>query len=498
MIEQRSCKVVSLDTDYDTATELAARIRRGDVSPVALVDSCLERIENRNDELNAFVTVLEDEARERAQEAEQAVEAGEELGPMHGVPIAVKDLFDFKAGVRNTMGSKPFEEFVPDESATYVERLEEAGAIIVGKTNTPEFGHKGTTDNRVIGPTSTPFDLDRNAGGSSGGSAAAVADGLVPIAQGSDGGGSVRIPASFCGVYGFKASYGRVAQATRPDAFLSHTPTIHAGPLTRTVEDAALMLEVMTGPHPRDPLSMPDDDPDYRDAVRRGIENFKIAYSPTFEIFPVDDRVRAVVAEAVSAFEEAGATVEETELGIEHSQQELADLWIREIGMLYHSAVEGFKDEGINLLGEHRDDLSPEFAEMLEETRDLSVIEYKRDEHVRTEVYDAIQDVFVEYDLLVTPTLAVPPVENENDPETQTIGPTEVNGEPIDPLIGWCLTYPINFTGHPAASIPAGLTDDGLPVGLQLVGDRFADTDVLAASGAFERVRPWHDTYPPR
>ena len=489
---------MSLDTDYDTATELAARIRRGDVSPVALVDSCLERIENRNDELNAFVTVLEDEARERAQEAEQAVEAGEELGPMHGVPIAVKDLFDFKAGVRNTMGSKPFEEFVPDESATYVERLEEAGAIIVGKTNTPEFGHKGTTDNRVIGPTSTPFDLDRNAGGSSGGSAAAVADGLVPIAQGSDGGGSVRIPASFCGVYGFKASYGRVAQATRPDAFLSHTPTIHAGPLTRTVEDAALMLEVMTGPHPRDPLSMPDDDPDYRDAVRRGIEDLDIAYSPTFEIFPVDDRVRAVVAEAVSAFEETGAAVEEVDLGIEHSQQELADLWIREIGMLYHSAVEGFKDEGINLLGEHRDDLSPEFAEMLEDTRDLSVIEYKRDEHVRTEVYDAIQDVFVEYDLLVTPTLAVPPVENENDPETQTIGPTEINGEPIDPLIGWCLTYPINFTGHPAASIPAGLTDEGLPVGLQLVGDRFADTDVLAASGAFERVRPWHDTYPPR
>jgi len=489
---------VSLDTDYDTATELAARIRRGDVSPVALVDSCLERIENRNDELNAFVTVLEDEARERAQEAEQAVEAGEELGPMHGVPIAVKDLFDFKAGVRNTMGSKPFEEFVPDESATYVERLEEAGAIIVGKTNTPEFGHKGTTDNRVIGPTSTPFDLDRNAGGSSGGSAAAVADGLVPIAQGSDGGGSVRIPASFCGVYGFKASYGRVAQAIRPDAFLSHTPTIHAGPLTRSVEDAALMLEVMTGPHPRDPLSMPDDDPDYRDAVRRGIEDLDIAYSPTFEIFPVDDRVRTVVDEAVSAFEETGAAVEEVDLGIEHSQQELADLWIREIGMLYHSAVEGFKDEGINLLGEHRDDLSPEFAEMLEDTRDLSVIEYKRDEHVRTEVYDAIQDVFVEYDLLVTPTLAVPPVENENDPETQTIGPTEVNGEPIDPLIGWCLTYPINFTGHPAASIPAGLTEGGLPIGLQLVGDRFADTDVLAASGAFERVRPWHDIYPPR
>ncbi len=482
----------------ESATEMAARIRRGDLSPVTAVEECLDRIEERDDDLNAFVTVLGEEARQRAREAEAAVESGEELGPLHGVPIAVKDLFDFKAGVRNTMGSKPFEEFVPDDSATYVERLEEAGAIVLGKTNTPEFGHKGTTDNRIQGPTSTPFDLDRNAGGSSGGSAAAVADGIVPIAQGSDGGGSVRIPASFCGVYGFKASYGRVAQATRPDAFLSHTPTIHAGPITRTVDDAALMLDVMAGPHPRDPLSVPDDDPDYRGAVRQGIDDFDVAYSPAFDVFPVDDRVRDVVDDAVDAFEAAGATVETVDLGIDHDQQELADLWIRQVGTLYHSAVEGFKDEGLDLLGDHRDELCPEFAELLEDTQDLSVVEYKRDEHLRTEVYDAIQDVFIDYDILVTPTLAVPPVENEYDPDTQTVGPTEINGEPVDPLIGWCLTYPINFTGHPAASVPAGLTDDGLPVGLQIVGDRFADTDVLAASGAFERVRPWHDTYPPR
>lgn len=486
------------DIAYTSATELAARIRRGDVSPVTAVDACLERLEKRDDDLNAFITVLDEDARERAREAEKAVEAGEELGPLHGVPIAVKDLFDFKAGVRNTIGSKPFEEFIPEQSATYVNRLEEAGAIVIGKTNTPEFGHKGTTDNKIIGPTSTPFALDRNAGGSSGGSAAAVADGIVPIAQGSDGGGSVRIPASFCGVYGFKASYGRVAQAIRPDAFLSHTPTIHAGPITRTVEDAAVMLDVMTGPHPRDPLSMPDENPDYQGAVRRGVADVEIAYSSTFDIFPVDDRVRAVIDDAVDAFEDAGATVTDVEIGIESSQQELADLWLREIAMLYHSAVEGFKDEGIDLLGDHRDDLSPEFAQLLEDTRDLSVIEYKRDEHVRTAVYDAIQDVFIDHDLLVTPTLAVPPVENEEDPDRQTVGPTEINGESVDPLIGWCLTYPTNFTGHPSASIPAGMTDDGLPVGLQIIGDRFAETDVLAASGAFERVRPWHDSYPPR
>ncbi|WP_372911078.1 amidase [Salinigranum sp.] len=485
---------------YTSAAVLASRIRRGDLSPVAVVDACLERIDARNEDTNAFVTVLEEEARERAKEAEAAVRRGEELGPLHGVPIAIKDLFDFKAGVRNTMGSVPFAEFVPEESATYVRRLEDAGAIVLGKTNTPEMGHKGTTDNRLFGPTSTPFDLDRNAGGSSGGSAAAVADGLVPIAQGSDGGGSVRIPAAWSGVYGFKATYGRVAQAIRPDAFLSHTPTIHAGPLTRTVEDAALMLDVMTGPDPRDPLSVPEDPHDFRGAVRRGVEGMDVAYSPDFDVFPVDERVRRVVDDAVTAFETAGATVEEVSLGLTHDQFELAELWIREIGMLYHSAVEGFKAEGLDLLGDHRDELTPEFAELLEETRDQSVVGYKRDEHLRTEVYDALQDVFTveEYDLLVTPTLAVPPVENDDGGTGQTVGPSEVDGEPVDPLIGWCLTYPINFTGHPAASIPAGFTDDGLPVGLQLVGDRFDDETVFAASGAFERVRPWHDAYPPR
>jgi len=479
-----------------SATELAARIRRGDLSPVSAVEDCLERIEDRDGELNAFVTVLEEPALERAREAERAVEAGEDLGPLHGVPIALKDLFDFKAGVRNTIGSTPFAEFVPESSATYVERLEAAGAIVVGKTNVPEFGHKGTTDNRLCGATSTPFDLDRNAGGSSGGSAAAVADGLVPVAQGSDAGGSIRIPAACCGVYGFMPSYGRVAQAIRPDAFDTHTPTIHAGPITRTVEDAALLLEVMTGPHPRDPMSVPDEDPDYRGAVRRGIEGFRVAYSPHFEVFPVDGRVGAVVDDAVEAFEEAGATVETVELDIEYSHRDLAELWTREVGISYQSTLEGFEEAGYDLLEDHREALCPDFVELLEETRDLTALRYKRDEHVRTEVFDAIQDVFADYDLLVTPTVAVPPVENSE--EGQTVGPSEIDGEPVDPLIGWCLTYPLNFTGHPAASVPAGLTDDGLPVGLQVVGDRFADTDVLAASGAFERVRPWADTLPPR
>jgi amidase/aspartyl-tRNA(Asn)/glutamyl-tRNA(Gln) amidotransferase subunit A len=487
---------MSFDITDHSAAGLASDIRRGVVSPVDAVEAAIDRIDAYNDDLNAVVTRLDDEARERAREAEHAVQRGESLGPLHGVPIVIKDLFDFKAGVRNTIGSKPFADFVPEETAPYVQRLEDAGAIILGKTNTPEFGHKGTTDNQLFGPTANPFDLDRNPGGSSGGSAAAVAAGLVPAAQGTDGGGSVRIPAAWCGLVGFKPTFGRVPMVSRPDGFFNHTPFIHSGALARTTEDAALLVDVMSGPHPRDPLSVPDDGTDFLGAVRRGIEGMQVGYNPNFDVFPVDPRVRDVVDDAVGALEDAGATVERVDLGVEQSHEELTDLWIRQIGSLYHSAVEGFKDDGLDLLGGHREEMSPEFVEMLDETRDQTMIGMKRDDHARTALFDTLQDAFVEYDLLVTPTLAVPPVENAGPGEGETLGPSKVDGEAVDPLIGWCLTHPINATGHPAASVPAGLTDAGLPVGMQVISRRFADDDVFAAAGAVERVRQWHDDYP--
>jgi Asp-tRNA(Asn)/Glu-tRNA(Gln) amidotransferase A subunit family amidase len=487
------------DLCFAPAAELAARIRRRDLSPVELVDAFLERIEARNDRIGAYVTVLGEEARERAQEAERAVGSGGALGPLHGVPVAIKDLFDYKKGVRNTYGSKPLANYVPDRDATYIERLENAGAIILGKTNTPEFGHKAATDNLIFGPTSTPFapsgdgSPGKNAGGSSGGSAAVVADGLAAVSQGSDAGGSIRIPASFCGVYGFKATYGRVAAATRPDAFLSHTPFSHSGPFGRTVEDAALMLGAMVGPHPRDPFSLPSDGADYLAATRRSIEGFRIAYSSNFDVFPVQEGVRSIVAEAVQTFEEAGFGVEEVSLGLKRSQKELCDLWLREVAVRVAAIAASMKNAGVvDLLGQ-RENLTPQFAELLETGRTMSALDYKLDDVARTEVFDAVEDVFERYDLLVTPTLAIPPFDNAGD--GNTVGPSEVNGEEVNPLLGWCLTYPINYTGHPAASIPAGFTGDGLPIGLQIIGRRFADESVLAASAAFERIRPWHDAY---
>ena len=484
---------MSEDLYFAPASELAARIRRRDLSPVEVVEAFLDRIEARNDRTNAYVTVIEHAAREAARKAERAVGSGAPLGPLHGVPIAIKDLFDFKDGVRNTFGSKPLVDFVPRESATHVERLEGAGAIVLGNTNTPEFGHKGVTDNFLFGPTSTPFAPGKNAGGSSGGSAAAVADGLCAVALGSDGGGSIRIPASFCGIYGFKASFGRVASASRPDAFLSHTPFIHFGPLARTVEDAALVLSAMAGPHPRDPFSLPDDGADFVAATHRSIEGLKVAYSSDFGIFPVDRRVREIVGEAVRAFEEAGALVEEVEVGIRRSQRELCELWMRQIGVLNAEVLEGMKATGIDLLGEHKDELTPQYVRLVESAHGMSALEYKLDDVVRTEVFDAVQDVFEEYDVLVTPTLAVPPFDNAAD--GNTLGPSEVEGEGVDPLLGWCLTYPVNFTGHPAASLPAGFTDDRLPIGMQIIGRRFDDETVFAASAAFERIKPWHKAY---
>lgn len=476
-----------------TATQMAAAVRDREVSPVELIDNCIDGIEQRNSSLTAFVYTAFDEARERASGAEDAVTNGDDLGPLHGVPTAIKDLFDFKPGWPATFGGiRALKDFSIDARCAYAERTEEAGAIIMGKTNSPVMGFRGACDNYLFGPSRNPFDTTKNTGGSSGGSAAAVADGLVPIAEGTDGGGSVRIPASWCGVYGYKASFGRVPFLARPNAFGSTAPFLFEGTLTRTVADAALGLTALTGYHPGDPLSL-DDDVDYLSALGRSIEGMRIAYTPDYDVFPIDPRVGSVVQSAVRAFEEAGAHVEQVSLGITRDQRELSDLWCRMIIPLSVQTFEGFKAGGLDLLADHRDDLPPEYLHWLEIGYGMSAYDMLRDQEMRTEVFDAIQGVFADYDLIVGPTLACLPVDNADD--GNTVGPTSINGVEVDPLIGWCPTYLYNYTGHPAASIPAGMSDDGLPVGMQIAGRRFADVEVLAASAAFEQLRPWSDAY---
>jgi amidase len=477
---------------YMTAIDMAARIRRRQLGPVEIVDAVIERIEERNPSLNAFVFKGYEDARRQAEQAEHAVVSGAHLGSLHGVPTAMKDLFDFKPGWPATFGGvRALKDLVIDAYCVFAERVERAGAILIGKTNSPVMGFRGVCDNYLFGPTSNPFDTTMNTGGSSGGSAAAVADGLVPFAEGTDGGGSIRIPAAWCGVYGYKASFGRVPMVTRPDAFAGTNPFIYEGPITRTVEDAALVLNALSGYDARDPYSL-DEDIDFLPATRRSIRGMRIAYSPDLDVFPVDPRIAKVVRDAVDAFKDAGAIVEEVKLGIKRDQRELSDLWCRLIMPLSQVAFQRMRAGGFDLLGEHRDDFPPEFLHWVDSTMGMTVLDQMADQEVRTEIYDALQGVLGTHDVIVTPTLTAMQVKNGTD--GNTLGPAEVNGVEIDRLIGWCPTYVTNYSGHPAASIPAGLAD-GLPVGMQIIGRRYGDADVLAASAAFERLRPWHDSY---
>ncbi|MCY7419127.1 MAG: amidase, partial [Chloroflexi bacterium] len=291
---------------YLSATELAQRIRARELSPVEVLEATIERIEQRDAGLGAFVFRGFDEARARATAAEAAVLSGATLGPLHGVPTAMKDLFDFKPGWPSTFGGvRALAGTVIDASCVFVERVERDGAIVVGKTNSPVMGFRGTCDNYLFGPSRNPFDTSLNAGGSSGGSAAAVADGLVTFAEGTDAGGSIRIPAAWCGVYGLKPSWGRMPTVIRPNAFSGTDPFVAEGPITRTVADAALVMQTLSGYDSRDPYSLPDR-PDFVAALRGDLAGKRIAWSPDFGVYPVDPRIAAVVADAVRTFEAAG------------------------------------------------------------------------------------------------------------------------------------------------------------------------------------------------
>ena len=476
----------------ESAASLAARVRRKDVSPVEVMEAAITRIEAHNSKINALIILHLDQARQSAKAAEAAIMRGDAIGPFHGVPIAMKDCFDYKPGWVTTHGGiRGLSNYVAKTSCMFVERMEKAGAIIVGKTNSPVFGFRGTTDNYMYGPSKNPFNLSKNTGGSSGGSAGAVAAGLLPLCEGTDGGGSIRIPASWCGVFGYKAAFGRVPLLPGPDAFGSVTPFIFEGPISRTVEDSALAMAALQGYDPRDLFAL-EGAVDFIGAMSAPIKGKRIAYTRNYGIFPVDPRVVAAADKAVKAFEEAGAHVEEVDVGIKRTQAELSDIWCRFVAAKQVVALESFKREGFDLRGNHHDDFPPEFWHWDEIGQRMTATQLLEDQIVRSEVVRALQGVFDRYDLLVSPTLACLPVGNASD--GNTAGPSSINGEKIDPLIGWCMTYLINFIGYPAATVPAGLAD-GLPVGMQIVGSRHDDAGVFAASAEFERRRPWIDTY---
>jgi aspartyl-tRNA(Asn)/glutamyl-tRNA(Gln) amidotransferase subunit A len=465
------------DLAWLPALELAGLIRNKTVSPVEVVDAVLARVERLNPRLNAFCTVTAEDARETAAAAEVAVMTGGPLPPLHGVPFSVKDVV-FTRRVLTTGGSRLFADHVPEEDAVVVERLKGAGAILIGKTNTPEFGHKGVTDNPLFGTTRNPWNPELTPGGSSGGAGAAVAAGLGPLAVGTDAGGSIRIPASFCGIYGLKPSFGRVPSYPKFPGWYGVSVT---GPMTRTVRDAALMLDVIAGPDDRDRHSLPvDAGGSYLAACDAGIAGLSVAWSLDLGYARVDPEVEELCRDAAERFETLGCHVEVVTPSWEDPEEIFRVMGAAEMHAAWGQAM---------VEGENR--LDRTFTALLRFGRTIGIEAYLDAARRREDLWTDVQRFLARFDLLITPTVAVPPFGVDRP------GVKEINGHAISPL-GWLpFTFPFNVTGQPAATVPVGFTRAGLPVGLQIVGRRHGEHVVLAASAAFEVAAPWVARRPP-
>ncbi|MCR5209703.1 MAG: amidase [Lachnospiraceae bacterium] len=477
-----------------SGVELGKEVSAGHITPTEVIDYFAERIEKRNPGINAFVYTKFDEARVEAQKLEERMAHGESIGPLAAVPVGLKDFLPSKKGWTNSHGGVKSLIMEDTADSVFYDAAVRAGAIAVGKTNAPAFAFRGTCDNKLYGPTRNPFNTDYNSGGSSGGSASAVADGLVPIAEGSDGGGSIRIPSAWCSCFGFKASVGTIPSVCRPDGWMATHPYCFNGAITKTVLDSAVMLNHMAYYDPRDPLSLDRDRRDFTELMKRPIKDWKIAFTADFDIFTVDPEVEAVVEAAAHRLEEAGAVVEKVHFGFKHSQDDFAKLWCRSICIDTAIDMELWKKEGFDLVRDHRDELPEEFIYWNEEALRSSIMDYRYFNELRTEILDEQQNIFEKYDIIVSPVTICPPVKNVADGNTK--GPEMLNGRAIEPLIGFCETFFENFTGNPAASVPAGLTESGLPVGMQIIGKRFMDEDVFAVAHAYEEISPWNYDIP--
>ncbi len=476
-----------------SAAELGREVLARRLSPTEVIRFFENRIAQRNPSLNAFVYTRFEEAEAAARALEARLTAGEAVGPFAGVPFGLKDFLPSKQGWPNSPGGVKALIRRDPESSEFCKAMEAAGGIALGKTNAPAFGFRGTCDNVLYGPTSTPFAMGYNSGGSSGGSAAAVADGLVPISEGGDGGGSIRIPAAWCSLFGFKASIGTIPSVCRPDAWTATHPYCCNGGLTRTVEDAAILLNYMARHDPRDPLSLPRTEPDYTRHLGRSLKGWRIGFTPDFSVFPVEPEAARIVERAALCFAEAGAEVVPLGFSFRHTAEEMAACWCLAISVDTAVELELWRWEGLDLVQDHRAELPEAFIHYNELAARGGILDYYRFNCIRTEIFDELQRALTDCDLILSPTVSCLPVRNAADRDTK--GPSQINGRPVDPLIGFCQTFFANFTGHPAASVPAGLSESGLPVGMQLIGRRFRDGDVVAAAAAFETIQPWRDLY---
>ncbi|WP_107774661.1 amidase [Nocardioides sediminis] len=452
-----------------TARDQADAVRRREVSARELLELHLARIAERNPDLNAIVSLDEERARAGAAAADEALVSGAEVGPLHGLPFAFKDTHAV-AGWRTTYGSPLFADHVPEQDELVVERVRRAGVVTIGKTNVPEFAAGSHTFNRVFGTTLNPVDPRYSAGGSSGGAACALATGMVPLAEGSDMGGSLRNPASFCGVVGMRPSLGRVPEWPLYNQWES---TSVAGPMGRDVGDVALLLSVLAGPDSRAPLALGDPGPAFAPPVSGTLDGLRVALSTDLGgAFEVDHRVAAVVEAAGGTLAHHGARVTAA-----HPDLGLADDTFRTLRAWHFQAKLG------DLLRAHPDDFKASLADNIRLGEGLTGADVARGYTQRTALAETMRLFFADHDVLVLPVSQVPPF-----PADQEF-PAEINGRPMETYLDWMRSaYFITVTGCPAISLPAGHTPEGLPVGIQVVAPHGADRRLLEVAAAFEQV----------
>lgn len=456
------------DICFLTATDLARRIRMKELSAREVMEAHLAQIDRVNPAVNAIVTLLPEQALAAADEADRQIASGETLRPLHGLPIAHKDLVPTK-GIRTTWGSPLYSEFVPDEDALIVERLKNAGALTIGKTNTPEFGAGSQTFNQVFGATCNPYDLSKTCGGSSGGAGVALACGMIPIADGSDLGGSLRNPANFCNVVGFRPSPGRVPQWPREVGWF---PLSVQGPMARTVADAALLLSAIAGPDARSPMANRESGEIFRQPLERDFRGVKIAWSNDLGGVPVEPRVTAAISAQRSAFESLGCGVvdDEPDFRDAHEIFQVLRAW-------YFHANLG------DLVEKQRDQFKNTVIWNVEAGAKLTGPDVSRAEKKRTQLYHRVRTFLERYEFLIAPVSQVAPF-SVDQPYI-----TEINGRKMETYIDWMSScYYFSITGLPAISVPCGFTSEGLPVGVQIVGRHEDDFGVLQLAHAFEQA----------
>ncbi len=461
------------ELDYMSAIELKEKIASKQVSPVEVVKRALARLHEVEPELNNFVTLTEETALEAARQAETAVMQNEPLGLLHGLPISIKDLITME-GVKCAFGSRSAADNIADADAPSVERVRAQGGCILGKTTTSEFGCKPVGDSPLTGITRNPWNTDKTPGGSSCGAAASIATGVSPFGLGTDGGGSVRIPAFFTGLFGIKGHFGRV-----PVYPTSATPTLaHVGPLARTVRDGALLLTAVAGFDRRDPFAVAEPVPDFLAACDKPVKGMRVAWSPTFGYAQPDPEVVALCEEAVKALEEQGCEVELIENVMDGNP---SDMWMAE----FYAGV-GTRLKPV--LDEQPEMLDPAVVEVLSGALDQTMEDYYAKVFNRYIFREHMRAFFENYDLLLSPTLPVPAFDVGLNMPPQF---SDAN------MISWVsYTYPFNLTGYPAASVPTGFTPEGLPVGLQIIAGPLKETDIFAASATLETIRPWANRQP--